>query len=222
MRKIAVISLKWIKPLAFALVLVVIAMAAAGGAAAQASATIPEVTVVLDAGHGGFDGGVVSKDGDRESDLNLAITKRVKKRLEGGGVRVILTRKDEGALGVTKKEDMRKRAEIINASGADAVISIHVNKYAQSYRRGIQVFYGDSGYGGPFAVKLQGVFNTYINTKYSGRNYSALAGDYFIAKCSSIPSVIVECGFISNAEDLKLLKTRSYADEIAECIYKAL
>ena len=163
MRKIAVISLKWIKPLAFALVLVVIAMAAAGGAAAQASATIPEVTVVLDAGHGGFDGGVVSKDGDRESDLNLAITKRVKKRLEGGGVRVILTRKDEGALGVTKKEDMRKRAEIINASGADAVISIHVNKYTQSYRRGIQVFYGDSGYGGPFAVKLQGVFNTYVN-----------------------------------------------------------
>ena len=146
MRKIAVISLKWIKPIAFALVLGVIALAAAGGAAAQASATIPEVTVVLDAGHGGFDGGVVSKDGDRESDLNLAITKRVKKRLEGGGVRVILTRKDEGALGVTKKEDMRKRAEIINASGADAVISIHVNKYTQSYRRGIQVFYGDSGY----------------------------------------------------------------------------
>ena len=143
MRKIAVISLKWIKPLAFALVLGVIALAAAGGAAAQASATIPVVTVVLVAGHGGFVGGGVSKDGDRESDLNLAITKRVKKRLEGGGVRVILTRKDEGALGVTKKEDMRKRAEIINASGADAVISIHVNKYTQSYRRGIQVFYGD-------------------------------------------------------------------------------
>ena len=222
MRKICVISAKWIKPAVFALVLGVIALAAAGGAAAYASAVVPEVTVVLDAGHGGFDGGVVSSQGDKEADINLAVTRRVKKRLEEGGVRVILTREGEGALGVTKKEDMQKRAEIIASSGADAVISIHVNKYSQSYRRGVQVFYGDTGTGAPFAKKLQSVFNTYINAKYSGRDYSALAGDYFIAKCSAIPSVIVECGFISNPQDLELLKSQAYADEIAECIFKCV
>ena len=222
MRKIVAVSGKWIKPLVFALVLGVAALAVAGGAAAQALAVVPEVTVVLDAGHGGFDGGVVSSEGDREADINLAVTKRVKRRLEEGGVRVILTREDEGALGVNKKEDMQKRAEIIASSGANAVISIHVNKYTKSYRRGVQVFYGDSGTGGAFAAKLQSVFNTYINSKYCGREYSALAGDYFIAKCSAIPSVIVECGFISNGEDLKLLRTREYADEIAECIFKCV
>ena len=89
-------------------------------------------------------------------------------------------------------------------------------------RRGVQVFYGDTGTGGAFAAKLQSVFNTYLNEKYCGRSYSALAGDYFIAKCSSIPSVIAECGFISNSEDLKLLKSSAYADEIAECIARCV
>lgn len=218
MRKIAVISGRWIKLVAFALILAAGAGCAAGHAAAFAGATPPEVTVVLDAGHGGADGGVVSAEGDREADINLRITLRVKKRLERQNIGVVLTRTDQNALGATKREDMEKRAQVINSSGADAVISIHVNKYSGAYRRGVQVFYGDTGTGGAFAVKLQSVFNTYINEKYSGRTFSALAGDYYIAKCSSIPSVIVECGFISNSEDLRLLKTDGYADEIAECI----
>ena len=222
MCKIAVISLKWIRPAVFALIICALALSFAGGMAAYVGAVYPEVTVVLDAGHGGFDGGVVSAAGDKEADINLYITKRVKKRLEEEGVRVVMTRTDDGALGENKKEDMRRRAEIIEQSGADAVISIHVNKYTQSYRRGVQVFYGDTGTGGAFAMQLQSVFNTYMNSKYSGRSYSALAGDYFIAKCSVIPSVIVECGFISNPEDLKLLKTQKYADEIAECICKCV
>ena len=188
-----------------------------GSTAAQSPAA-----VILDAGHGGFDGGVVAADGSTEAEINLRITMRVKKRLEEENIAVVLTRTDASALGANKREDMLERARIIKSSGADAVISIHVNKYTSPSRRGVQVFYGDTGTGGAFAAKLQSVFNTYLNEKYCGRSYSALAGDYFIAKCSSIPSVIAECGFISNSEDLKLLKSSAYADEIAECIARCV
>ena len=222
MRKIAVISSKWIKCALFALLLALIAGAAAGGAALAAGAVPPDAVVVLDAGHGGFDGGVVAADGSTEAEINLRITMRVKKRLEEENIAVVLTRTDASALGANKREDMLERARIIKSSGADAVISIHVNKYTSPSRRGVQVFYGDTGTGGAFAAKLQSVFNTYLNEKYCGRSYSALAGDYFIAKCSSIPSVIAECGFISNSEDLKLLKSSAYADEIAECIARCV
>ena len=98
MRKIAAVSGKWIKPLVFALVLGVAALAAAGGAAAQALAVVPEVTVVLDAGHGGFDGGVVSSEGDREADINLAISRYLKGQFTSAGFNCVMTRTTQSGL----------------------------------------------------------------------------------------------------------------------------
>lgn len=166
--------------------------------------------VVLDAGHGAPDGGVVGTNtGVLESDLNLKMVKILQNYLENAGVKVVLTRKNKyalsgGAKGF-KKEDFKLRKEIIESVNPDAVISIHMNFYkAQPSRRGAQVFYdAKNPYSLPFAATLMQKINTEINKKYSGREYAALSGDFYIINSTSAPAAIVECGFLSNAEDEK-------------------
>ena len=175
--------------------------------------------IVIDAGHGGIDGGVVSQDGTLESDLNLEIAMRLKNELLGNGYKVVMTRTGKAALGKNKKEDMARRKEIINNSNADMVISIHINKFSDSRRRGAQVFYDDTKKWKLEGEIMQRVINEYVNKRYSGRsNFEAIGGDYFITKCGSVPSLIVECGFISNSEDLNLLRSADYQKKIAEVI----
>lgn len=178
--------------------------------------------VVVDAGHGGMDGGVVGSTGVKESDLNLMIAKELQKHLERGGVKVVMTRTDEGAIGATKKQDMQNRKKIIVEACPDVVVSVHINKFGSSKRRGVQVFYDDTGIGQYFAEHLQNVVNQALNSKYTSRSdYVAIKGDLFITKCYACPSVIVECGFLSNAEDEKLLLTDTYRREVAGVIASA-
>ena len=105
-----------------------------------------EMVVVIDAGHGGNDPGKVSKDGIMEKDVNLAIALKLKQRLEGKGIKVILTRDSDICLAETgatnkKKSDMINRMELVNGSGADLLISIHQNSYKDTNVKGAQVFY---------------------------------------------------------------------------------
>ena len=181
----------------------------------------PLATVVIDAGHGGGDGGVVGLEtGVTESDLNLKIALALKQQFESRQVKVILTRKDGDALADGadfKRQDFEARREIIRKSGADAVISIHQNSFpAQRSRRGSQVFYnaGDQS-SRLLAEYMQRTLNENVNKIHSGRGYDALAGDYYIINCSEIPSVIVECGFLSNAQDERLLQSEKYISELA-------
>lgn len=178
--------------------------------------------VVVDAGHGGMDGGVVGSTGVKESDLNLMIAKELQKELEKGGVKVVMTRTGEGAIGATKKQDMQNRKKIIVEAQPDVVVSVHINKFSSSKRRGVQVFYDDTGVGKYFAEHLQNTVNQALNSKYTSRSdYIAIKGDLFITKCYACPSVIVECGFLSNAEDEKLLLTDTYRREVAGVIASA-
>ena len=178
--------------------------------------------VVVDAGHGGMDGGVVGSSGVKESDLNLMIAKELQKELEKGGVKVVMTRTGEGAIGATKKQDMQNRKKIIVEAQPDVVVSVHINKFSSSKRRGVQVFYDDTGVGKNFAEHLQNTVNQALNSKYTSRSdYIAIKGDLFITKCYACPSVIVECGFLSNAEDEKLLLTDTYRREVAGVIASA-
>lgn len=178
--------------------------------------------VVVDAGHGGMDGGVVGSTGVKESDLNLMIAKELQKELEKGGVKVVMTRTGEGAIGATKKQDMQNRKKIIVEAQPDVVVSVHINKFSSSKRRGVQVFYDDTGVGKNFAEHLQNTVNQALNSKYTSRSdYTAIKGDLFITKCYACPSVIVECGFLSNAEDEKLLLTATYRREVAGVIASA-
>ena len=178
--------------------------------------------VVLDAGHGGIDGGVVGQNtGTKESEINLEMVFLLKDLFEKGGFKVVLTRSDQNGLygnATTgfKKRDMQKRFDIIRESKANLVLSLHCNKFADSSRSGPQVFFGDSE-GQKLAGKMQTVLNDFTNN-----NHSALKGDYFMLKCTTSPSVIVECGFLSNPNDEAKLCDQSYRKRLADVIYKGV
>lgn len=181
-----------------------------------------ELTVVLDAGHGGIDSGVTGiNTGAKESDLNLEIVKLLKKSFENAGVNVVLTRTganslSSGIAGSFKKDDFKKRKEIIDKSNAVLVISIHQNFYSSKMRRGSQVFFNsDNESSIAFAKAVQNSLNYGINAPRNGREYIALAGNYYILKCTSVAAIIVECGFLSNPIDDALLSTPEFQQELA-------
>ena len=209
---------------AIAIILVFVALVAVGGGyiyahKTQATAKISEYTVVIDAGHGGIDGGVVGSQGVRESDINLKMAGILQSELEGRGYGVVMTRTSKDSLNNIKRLDMQARKDIIVKASPVVVISLHVNKFSDSSRRGAQVFYDDTGVGKDFAERMQQSINQNINAKYSGRDdYEAIDGNLFITKCVKVPSIIIECGFISNPEDEKLLLSQEYCKELCGVI----
>ena len=176
------------------------------------------IKIVLDAGHGGVDAGVSGVNSKvKESELNLMITKRLANYLSDAGMSVVLTRSSQAGLyGVAtknlKRRDMEKRKSIIEKAKPNLVVSIHLNEFSVSSRRGAQVFYkkGDEN-GKLLANEIQASFN---GIEESTRNFSALTGDYYILNCSSYPSVIAECGFLSNPKEEALLITNEYKNEV--------
>jgi N-acetylmuramoyl-L-alanine amidase len=194
----------------------------AGKVVSNANATSP--TIVIDAGHGGIDAGVVGKvTGTKESNINLAIAKYLKGYFVDAGFNCVLTRSDQGGLYQTtakgfKMRDMQKRKQIIEESNADMVISVHQNYCPLSSRRGGQVFYnGESECGKLLAQSIQSSIN---DMEQSVTSNQPLTGDYFMLKCTQSPSVIVECGFLSNASDEALLVETSYQKSVAFAIFK--
>ncbi len=180
--------------------------------------------IVLDAGHGGIDGGVVGKKtGIKESDINLQITYALKSVLEDAGFEVALTRKTESGLyGTTakgfKKRDMQKRKEIILQADPALVISVHQNFYPSQNSRGGQVFYRkEDEKSQALALALQDSLNG-LYQEEGVKNRKAAEGEFFILNCHSCPSVIVECGFLSNYADEKLLTGENGQKRIAESI----
>ncbi len=190
--------------------------------ARTAAANTQRLTIVIDAGHGGIDGGVVGRvSGVKESDINLSISRCLQKEFEQAGFRVVQTRPTEAGLYGTatagyKKRDMQKRAEIIQENAPALVISVHQNFFSMTSRRGAQVFFrNDSSSSRTLACAIQTAFNEMPET---AKKYSALAGDYYVLNCSDYPSVIVECGFLSNPEDEALLITQDYQKKVASVI----
>lgn len=180
------------------------------------------MTVVIDAGHGGIDGGVTgSQTGVKESDLNLLISKELAECFKSGGFKVVMTRTSAAGLyGVAtrgfKMRDMEKRKSVINGANADLMISVHLNKFSSPSRRGAQAFYkiGDEN-SKALADSIQAEFNS-----AGEREYSALEGDYYVLNESLCTSVLCECGFLSNPEDEKLLLTDEHRKKVAYRIYK--
>ena len=198
------------------------------GVAKSASATpVYKSVVVIDPGHGGIDGGVVGNSGYKESEFNLDMAKELSSLLEKAGFKVVLTRENSDGLYAEtdvnkKKADMAARKKIIKENDPDFIVSIHANKFPGDSRRGAQVFYDGMNKGGKtLADGIQNNLNI-LNRKNVGKGYSALEGDYFMLKCSAAPSVIVECGFLSNVDDEKLLSDPDYRKEVAFAIYSGL
>lgn len=183
-----------------------------------------EKVIVIDAGHGGIDAGVRGvATSSKESDINLAISRQLKSYFIAAGFKVVMTRTNNGGLYGSsssgfKKRDMQKRKEIINECNADMVISVHQNFCPIPSRRGGTVFFDkNSEVGRDLANCIQKSLNSM--DECVSKN-TALTGDYFMLKCTESPSVIVECGFLSNSEDDKLLSSEDYQKKIAYAIFK--
>ena len=185
--------------------------------------------IVIDAGHGLPDGGGVGINGTIESTLNIKIAKLVKKELEKKGYTVVMTRTDEntiaeesGTIGARKKSDMYKRLEIINSSDADMFVSIHMNKFSDSRYRGAQVIYsGNFEESALLAALIQKELHSLPDNK-SKRTQSKAPAGIFLMKNAQIPAVIVECGFLSNYDDEKLLNTEKYQKELGKAIVNGI
>ena len=190
------------------------------------NASAYKIKIVLDAGHGGIDGGVTGiNTGAKESELNLAITKKLENRLISAGFNVVLTRSsDAGLYGVAttnlKRKDMEKRRDIILKAKPDLVVSIHMNKFSVSTRRGAQVFYKKNDQ--KASLLAQTIQESFNSMEQSPRKCSALTGDYYILNCSEYPSVIAECGFLSNPEDEALLITEEYQNDLSYTLFKGI
>lgn len=180
-----------------------------------------DFTVVIDAGHGGIDGGVVGADGTKESDLNLQYANTLGKEFETAGFNVVYTRRGaNGLYGLPtkgfKRRDMLARKQVIDKASPNLVISVHMNKFSDSCRSGAQVFFQKGNDEGEmFAQSVQACLND-----LSGNTHSALSGDFFVCREVSCPSIIAECGFVSNAAELALLKTDDYRNKICRGIFK--
>ena len=194
------------------------------GIAVSASSSAGERVIVIDAGHGGIDAGVLGVNTSvKESDINLAIAKQLKGFFTDAGFNTVLTRKtNAGLYGLATKgfkmRDMKKRKEIIENCNADMVISIHQNSCPIPSRRGGQVFFDK---GSECGKQLADCIQTALNgMEECVKKSTALVGDYYMLKCTKNPSVIVECGFLTNAEDEKLLSSTKYQKKIAYAIFK--
>ncbi len=180
--------------------------------------TLAKYHIVIDAGHGGSDCGTIGVEtGVYEKDINLAIATKLQAELEKLGAKITMTRteKTTKALGNTKKLSIEERGRIIEAIQPDMTLSIHQNFNEDSNKiRGTQILCNGST-SVMLASTLQATFNSELNTDL---NY--LQNDYKILKFGNHPSVIVECGFLSNKNDEKLLQTSKYQKRIVEVLVK--
>lgn len=177
-------------------------------------------TPIIDAGHGGFDGGAVSSSGVIESGLNLAISLKTADLFRLFGIDPVLIRETDTALGSedrsgrsAKSADLTRRVEIINSVADGFLISIHQNMFGDSRYGGAHIFYkGDAAK--PLAEAIQSDIKSQLDAD-NDRVPKAVSNDIYIFKKASCNGILAECGFLSNAEDLALLQQDGYQKKLA-------
>lgn len=182
-------------------------------------------TVVIDAGHGGEDGGAVNDDGVLEKDINLVVSNDISDLLYFLGFDVVQTRTTDTALDteadtvhLRKVADMKKRLEIFNSKNSNVVISIHQNKFSKSKYHGTQVFFSPNN---PKSQTLAENIKQSVKKQLqpdNERECKKADSGIFLLKNAQTPAVIVECGFISNAEECKKLLSEDYQKQISFAI----
>lgn len=182
--------------------------------------------IVVDAGHGGDDPGKIGINDALEKDINLQIALKLQKLLEQNNIKVVMTRDTDQWLysdGATNKkaEDMQTRCKIIEDSDALFTVSIHQNSYTSPEIQGAQVFYyGQSETGKKLAETLQSALIKQVdpdNHREAKANES-----YYLLKKTPTPTVIVECGFLSNPAEAELLLQDEYQDKLVNAIYSGI
>lgn len=182
--------------------------------------------VVIDSGHGGIDPGKKSESGILEKDVNLAIAFKLKKKLEEAQISVTMTRNDENGLyqetdSNKKIADMKKRCSIIEESNADVAVSIHQNSFQSSQVKGAQVFYyKHSASGKELAECIQKAFKEYADQ--DNKRQAKADNTYYMLIHTKIPTVIAECGFLSNPSEAQLLVSEEYQEKVALALYNGI
>lgn len=180
-------------------------------------------SIIVDAGHGGLDGGAVAADGTQEKFLNLRIAQKLKYILELNGYKVIMTRtndnsihdKEAKTIRQQKVSDIRNREKIIESNPNSIFISIHQNKFYDETVYGAQIFYsGNNILSQKLANNINNSVNSYIQ-KENHRQIKKSGSEIYLLYNSTIPCVMVECGFLSNSEDLKKIKSNDFQKQLA-------
>jgi len=194
---------------------------------AAASDSLSGLTVALDPGHGGYDGGARAMDsGIWEKELTLQIAQAIEKELTARGAAVVFTRTkdvclaEEGSGKARKRADLQKRLDIAEEADADVFLSIHLNEYRDRSESGPQVFYQKGADAGRL---LAGAMQeALIQALRPAKERKANAGDYYVLRNTALPAVLVECGFLSNAEEEKKLLDKAYQRRIAQAVANGL
>ena len=174
-----------------------------------------DVIIVIDPGHGGEDPGKVGINDALEKDINLSISEKLRLLLEEEGIQVIMTREDD-FVPESKKEDLKKRVELINEVNPDIVVCVHQNSFTNETVAGPQVFYhGSSEISKKIAQTLQE--ELWLIDEEHQRQIKGNENYYMLSQ-TEVPTVIVECGFLSNSKDAEKLITDEYQDQVAQAI----
>ncbi len=188
-----------------------------------------KVQVIVDAGHGGEDGGCVGADGTPEKDLNLAIAKKVCTILRALGVNAVMSREEDIMLydmysdlsdysGVKKTYDLRNRVRLATESEASLFVSIHMNKFPDEKYSGFQTYYSDNDSESVDAAQnIQKAVKELLQ-KDNERQIKKATSEIYVLHRAKVPSVLCECGFLSNPGELERLKDEKYQKEISFCI----
>ena len=189
--------------------------------------TDEKITVVIDPGHGGRDGGAVGEDGTLEKELNLAVALKLKSILESADIHVVMTRETDIELASPdsphkKADDLKARLQLAQNQQNALFVSIHMNKFPVEKYRGLQVYYSENHAESlTLAQTIQNAAqNALQNT--AERKVKPAGDSIYLMSHLEIPAVLVECGFLSNTEERELLKNEQYQKKLALCISAAV
>ncbi len=208
------------------------AMQVAQRRSATVSAQDTAPVIVIDAGHGGEDGGASAADGTMEKELNLAVAEILAQLLEAVGYDVRMTRTDDRLLydlygdlsdytGHKKTYDLRNRLRFAREADAALFVSIHMNKFPQEKYSGLQVYYAAAEGSRAVADAVQNTVKSCLQPGNSRQTKQAGSAIYLLNRID-IPAVMIECGFLSNEEELHRLQDAEYRRALALCIACAI
>lgn len=184
------------------------------------------VTVIIDAGHGGEDGGAVSADGlVPESRLNLSIALRVNDLMRFSGQSTAMTRTEDvsihtegDTIRARKASDIRNRVTMVNETESTVLLSIHQNSLPSSpVTHGAQVFWNQQPGAESLANAVQDALNTVINPERPKQS-RPIPDSIYLMKHAAAPAILVECGFLSNTEDIAKLQEPAHQIKLAAAI----
>ncbi len=185
--------------------------------------------IIIDPGHGGQDGGAVGSSGIMEKNINLKISRFIYDFCRISGIDCVLTRTDDSMLtpeysgsSSKKRSDLIARTEIASKFENAVFISIHQNKFESGRYKGLQVFYSKNNSLSTVLAKIIQEYNRDMLDSSNKREIKAAGSEIYVLDNIDAPAVLVECGFLSNAEEESKLNSEQYQKELAFMIFSSL